>query len=53
MSAGAFTQKHYVALAEVIRSADSLASLTDDLVALFLADNPRFSEDRFRKAAAK
>jgi hypothetical protein len=54
-----FQHRHYAAIADVladIRENEGLISinyLEDRLIKLFKADNPKFSADRFRKAATR
>lgn len=57
-----FQQRHYVALAEVLRvakrraehndsPAEVVADLEQDLIALFQSDNPKFKPSLFQRAA--
>lgn len=50
-----FTQKHFIAIASVVRHAvlddNARKLLVNDFVAVFKIDNPNFDERRFRDAA--
>lgn len=43
-------RKNYALIAEVIKSADSIRELTDNLATVLKMDNPRFDRDKFLKA---
>jgi len=48
----AFTRTHYKQIAAVLKNAESVEEVSEQLIAIFKADNPRFNEDAFRSAAA-
>ena len=54
MKEQAFTQRHFVAMANMIKELPdpiSKQELVDRLISMFKADNPRFDTNRFKKAA--
>ena len=50
----AFTKIHYIKIAKILKEFDNLdypkQVLTDDLIQMFKADNPKFNESIFRTA---
>jgi len=54
MKEQSFTQKHFIAMADMIKELPdpiSKQDLVDRLVSTFKSDNPRFDTNRFKKAA--
>ncbi len=49
----AFTKRHYILFASLIRDAKDKNELVEAMIAVFGADNPRFDEDKFREAAER
>lgn len=54
MKEQSFTQRHFVAMANIIKELPdpiSKQELVDRLVSMFKMDNPKFDTNRFKKAA--
>jgi hypothetical protein len=48
--AASLSQKHFIAIAEIMKSSKTLDALKSNLL-IFFKSNPNFDEDRFKKAA--
>ena len=49
----AFTKRHFIQIANVLKNAKTVDDVTEELVRIFTADNPRFDRDRFMRAVGK
>lgn len=45
-----FSKRHYIQLAETLRTSKDLTEFEENLISLFKCDNERFSEWKFREA---